>query len=170
MEDHLQGAKHANVNCNPESAVLTACRLNLQPQVNHSAMVWHSGRHMHGPCLHQGYQGIRLPGLMSRTRLRHGVNGLPFRQGSTEPIAHEVQGLQSAHILPFRRQPSCNGACTRLHQWRCKGVKGLLLSRPRRLNFPSADHEGGSSPVHRQVASTTGMLASRAESCKRRRR
>ena len=46
---------------------------------------------------------MRLPGLVSGTRLRGGVNDLPLWQGPTERIAHEVQGLQGAHVLPLRR-------------------------------------------------------------------
>ena len=62
-----------------------------------------------------GYHGMHLDGLVSGTGLRHGVNGLPFRQGSTERIACKVQDLQGAHVLPLRRQGTCDGACTRLH-------------------------------------------------------
>ena len=123
LEDHLHGAKQSDLSCSPESAVVTAYPLTLQPQAGHSATVWRSSRHQQGPCLHQGYQDIRWPGMiMRRTGLRRGLNGLPFRQGSTERIARKVQGLQGAHVLPLRRQGPCNGACIRLHQRVCEGA------------------------------------------------
>ena len=153
-----------NLGCHLESAAMTACRLNLQPQVSHSATVRHSSRHQQGPCLHQGYQGMRWPGrVMSGTGLRLGVNGLPLRQGSTERIACKVQGLQGAHVLPLCGQGTCNGACTRLHQRRCKGATSSMRSRPKRLKPPSANHEGGSSSADERAASMTGVLACRGE-------
>ena len=39
----------------------------------------------------------------------------------------------------------------------------LLVCKYRKVNVPSADHEGGSCPAHRQAALTTGMRAHRAE-------
>ena len=65
---------------------------------------------------------MRMPGLVSATRLRRGVDDLPLRQGPTERIAHEVQGLEGAHVLPLRRQGTCDGACTGLLNQRRRGM------------------------------------------------